>query len=155
MQGCHGLISWWMSVSQQLNQIQLICFNSVTVTTFWFTELVSIGSKVAEEAVAPGPVKISHKKMAAFGGHIDFMFLSPSYQLMDPLLLVHVSLKSTLRLSLLFSELCSLNSIVNSVMYKAFYRAPAKSVFKRLLAFCDRYSLVVWWPPYGALSLVV
>ena len=25
----------------------------------------------------PGPVKISHKKMAAKSGHIDFMFLGP------------------------------------------------------------------------------
>ena len=30
---------------------------------------------------SPGPVKISHKKMAADGGHMDFMFLDPaSYQ---------------------------------------------------------------------------
>ena len=29
--------------------------------------------------VPPGPVKISHKKMAAKGGCIDFMFLGPPY----------------------------------------------------------------------------
>ena len=31
----------------------------------------------AEGAMAPSPVQISHKKMAAKGGHIDFMFLAP------------------------------------------------------------------------------
>ena len=32
----------------------------------------------AEEAMPPpSPVQISHKKMAAKGGHIDFMFLGP------------------------------------------------------------------------------
>ena len=49
------------------------CYNILVI------ELISIGSRVAEEAIAPGPVKISHRKMAAFGGHIDFMFLDPSY----------------------------------------------------------------------------
>ena len=35
----------------------------------------------AEGAMAPryGPVKTSHKKMAAKGGRIDFMFLGPPY----------------------------------------------------------------------------
>ena len=33
-----------------------------------------------------GPVKISHKKMAAKGGHIDFMFLAPRTRPLDPLL---------------------------------------------------------------------
>ena len=30
-------------------------------------------------AVAPGPVKVSHKKMATDGGYIDFMFLAHPY----------------------------------------------------------------------------
>ena len=33
-----------------------------------------------------GPVKISHKKMAAKGSRIDFMFLAPLTRLLDPLL---------------------------------------------------------------------
>ena len=37
------------------------------------------GSREAKGAMAPGPIKISHKKMAAKGGHIDFMFLGPPY----------------------------------------------------------------------------
>ena len=34
----------------------------------------------------PGPVKISHKKMAVEGGSIDFMFFAPLTWLLDPLL---------------------------------------------------------------------
>ena len=35
----------------------------------------------------PGPVKISHKKMAAKSGRIDFMFLAPLFTWpLDPLL---------------------------------------------------------------------
>ena len=42
----------------------------------------------AEGAMAPpGPVKIGHKKMAAKGGCIDFMFLGPPLtRPLDPLL---------------------------------------------------------------------
>ena len=40
---------------------------------------LSSGSGGGEVAMAPpGPVKISHKKMAAEGGRIGFMFLAPS-----------------------------------------------------------------------------
>ena len=34
----------------------------------------------------PGPVKISHKKMAVEGGSIDFMFFAPLTWPLDPLL---------------------------------------------------------------------
>ena len=49
----------------------------------------SSGSGGAEGAMAPpDPVKIGHKKMAAKGGHIDFMFLGPLplTRPLDPLL---------------------------------------------------------------------
>ena len=39
-----------------------------------------------EGAMAPWPCKISHKKMAAKGGCIDFMFLTPITWSLDPLL---------------------------------------------------------------------
>ena len=34
----------------------------------------------AEGVMPPGPVKISHKKMATKGSRIDFMFLAPPIQ---------------------------------------------------------------------------
>ena len=50
--------------------------------------LVSVADPGGEGAMAPpGPVKISHKKMAPKGAHIDFMFLGPPLtQQLDPLL---------------------------------------------------------------------
>ena len=39
---------------------------------------------------SPSPVQISHKKVAAKGGHIDFMFLGPPpTRPLDPMLLVN------------------------------------------------------------------
>ena len=39
-------------------------------------------------AMPPGPVKISHKKMAAKGGRVDFMFLGPLTWPLDLLLYI-------------------------------------------------------------------
>ena len=44
----------------------------------------------AEGAMAPhSSVQISHKKMAAKGGHIDFMFLGPPTRPLDQMLGIH------------------------------------------------------------------
>ena len=41
-------------------------------------QMESSGSEGDKGVMAPGPVKISHKKMAAKSARIDFMFLGPS-----------------------------------------------------------------------------
>ena len=55
-----------------------------------FGHVISSGSRGRGGHAPPGPVKIIIKKMAAKGGHIDFMFLDPSPQPLDPLLVIHV-----------------------------------------------------------------
>ena len=39
---------------------------------------------------SPSPVEISHNKMAAKGGHIDFMFLAPPPRPLDPMLVFSI-----------------------------------------------------------------
>ena len=46
------------------------------------------GLPIGHGLLSPGPVKIRHKKMVTDGGRIDFMFLGPPTQPLDPLLKV-------------------------------------------------------------------
>ena len=71
---CHGVT--YSKVSNKeikilflLNKIRKTCTCSVT----------DPGGCRGGHAPSPSPVKISHKKMAAKGSHIDFMFLGPPY----------------------------------------------------------------------------
>ena len=63
------------------------------ITIVWEFAVADPGG--AKGAMAPpGPVKIGHKKMAAEGGRIDFMFLGPPLtRPLDPLLVCIVSQK--------------------------------------------------------------
>ena len=52
--------------------------------------MLSVADQGARRPWPPGPVKIIVKKMATKGGCIDFLFLDPSTQPLDPLLAMHV-----------------------------------------------------------------
>ena len=46
----------------------------------------AVADQGGEGTMPPGPVKISHKKMATKGGRIDFKFPRPLTRPLDPLL---------------------------------------------------------------------